>query len=97
MTKCPLISFGKQYCTEVDCMGEDCAFWSHGKDGCLMRIALLKYTKDMISSKEVSREDELKAQIEILKQQLQAVSMGFPIMNFGNTIDKDWSGLQGGL
>jgi hypothetical protein len=31
------------------------------------------------------------------KQQLQAVSMGFPIMNFGNTIDKDWSGLQGGL
>ena len=97
MTKCPLISFGKQYSYEVNCMGEDCALWSYGKDGCLMRIALLKYTKDMTSSKEVSREDELKAQIEILKQQLQAVSLGFPVMNFGNTIDKDWSGLQGGL
>ena len=97
MTKCPLISFGKQYCAEVDCMGEDCALWSYGKDGCLLRIALLKYTKDMASSKEVSREDELKAQIEILKQQVQAASLGFPIMNFGNTIEKDWSGLQGGL
>lgn len=97
MTKCPLISYGKQYCAEVDCMGEDCALWSHGKDGCLVRIALLKYTKDMTSSQEVSREDELKAQIEILKQQVQAASLGFPIMNFGNTIEKDWSGLQGGL
>ena len=97
MTKCPLISFGKQYCAEVDCMGEDCVLWSYGKDGCLMRIALLKYTKDMASGEEVSREDELKAQIEILKQQMQAVSLGFPVMNFGNTIDKDWSGLQGGL
>ena len=97
MSYCPLISFQKQYCTEVTCMGEDCALWSYGKDGCLIRIALLKYTKDMASDKEVSHEDELKAQIEILKQQLQAVSMGFPIMNFGNTIDKDWSGLQGGL
>ena len=97
MTKCPLISFGKQYCTEVDCMGEDCVLWSQGKDECLMRIALLKYTKDMISSKEVSREDELKAQIKILKQQVQAASLGFPIMNFSNTIEKDWSGLQGGL
>ena len=97
MTKCPLISFGKQYCAEVDCMGEDCALWSYGKDGCLIRIALLKYTKDMTSSQEVYREDELKAQIEILKQQAQAASLGFPIMNFGNTIEKDWSGLQGGL
>ena len=97
MSYCPLISFKKKYCDEVTCMGEECAWWSYGKDGCLIRIALLKYTKDMASSKEVSCEDELKAQIEILKQQLQAVSMGFPIMNFGNTIDKDWSGLQGGL
>ena len=97
MSYCPFISFGKQYCSEVICMGEDCALWSHGKDGCLMRIALLKYTKDIVSSNEVSREDELKAQIEILKQQVQAVSLGFPITNFGNTIDKDWSGLQGGL
>lgn len=89
MSYCPLISFQKQYCPEMNCMGEDCALWSHGKDRCLIRVALLKYTKDMASSKEVSREDELEAQIKILKQQLQAVSMGFPVMNFGNTIDKD--------
>lgn len=94
MSYCPLISFQKQYCPEVKCMGEDCVLWNHG---CLMRIALIKYTMDMVPNKEVSREDELEAQIKILKQQLQAVSMGFPMMNFGNTIDKDWSGLQGGL
>lgn len=97
MSYCPLISFGKKYCDEMSCMGEDCVLWSHGKDGCLVRIALLKYTKDMTSSKEISHEDELKAQIENLKQQVQAASLGFPVMNFGNTIDKDWSGLQGGL
>ena len=82
MNYCPLISFQKQYSHEVNCMGEDCVLWSDNKDGCLMRIALLKYTVGMTSGKEVSHEDELKAQIEILKQQLQAVSMGFPIMNF---------------
>lgn len=120
MSYCPLISHQKQYCSEMPCMGEDCALWSHSKDGCLVRIALLKYTVGMTSDKEVSREDELRTQIEILKQQLQAVSMGFPIMNFNteyksglanakyppdpliggdtiNAIDKDWSGLQGGL
>jgi hypothetical protein len=91
MSYCPLISFQKEYCTTTKCMGEDCVLWSYGKDGCLIRTALLKYTKDMVSSKEVSREDELEA------QKLQAISIGFPVMNFGNTIEKDWSGLQGGL
>lgn len=97
MSYCPLISFQNKYRSEVNCMGKNCVLWSDSKDGCLMRVALLKYTVGMASGKEVSHEDELKAQIEILKQQLQAVSMGFPIMNFGNTIDKDWSDLQGGL
>lgn len=92
MSYCPLTS----YISEINCMGENCVLWSCGEDGCLIRIALLKYTKDMVSSKEMPRKDELEAQIKILEQQLQAVSMGFPIMNFGNTINKDWSGLQGG-
>lgn len=95
MNYCPLISFRKKYNSEVNCMGEDCALWSCSEDECLIRIALLKYTNDM-ASKEVSRKDELEAQIKTLEQQLQAVSIGFPIMNFGNTINKDWSGLQGG-
>ena len=94
MSYCPLISFGKQYTSEVHCMGEDCILWDSNKDNCLIRLSLLKCSNGV---NEVSREDELEAQIKILKQQLQAVSMGFPIMNFSNTIDKDWSGLQGGL
>lgn len=90
MSYCPFISFRKQYLSEVPCMGEDCILWDGNKDNCLVRLSLLKCSNDV---NEVSREDELEAQIKILKQQLQAVSM----MNFGNTIDKDYSGLQGGL
>lgn len=86
MSYCPFISFRKQYLSEVPCMGEDCILWDGNKDNCLVRLSLLKCSNDV---NEVSREDELEAQIKILKQQLQAVSM----MNFGNTIDKDYSGL----
>ena len=82
MSYCPFISFRKQYISEVQCIGEDCVLWDGNKDNCLVRLSLLKCSNDV---NEVSREDELEAQIKILKQQLQAVSM----MNFGNTIDKD--------
>lgn len=82
MSYCPFISFRKQYLSEVPCIGEDCILWNGNKDNCLVRLSLLKCSNDV---NEVSREDELEAQIKILKQQLQAVSM----MNFGNTIDKD--------
>lgn len=82
MSYCPFISFRKQYISEVQCIGEDCVLWDGNKDNCLVRLSLLKSSNDV---NEVSREDELEAQIKILKQQLQAVSM----MNFGNTIDKD--------
>ena len=82
MSYCPFISFRKQYISDVPCMGEDCILWDGNKDNCLVRLSLLKCSNDV---NEVSREDELEAQIKILKQQLQAVSM----MNFGNTIDKD--------
>ena len=82
MSYCPFISFRKQYLSEVPCMGEDCVLWDGNKDNCLIRLSLLKCSNGV---NEVSREDELEAQIKILKRQLQAVSM----MNFGNTIDKD--------
>lgn len=42
MKYCPLISFGKQYCTEVSCMGEDCAFADTDGD-CLIAQALAGY------------------------------------------------------
>lgn len=90
MSYCPFISFGKQYVSEIPCLGEDCILWDGNKDNCLVRLSLLKCSNGV---NKVSRENELEAQIKILKQQLQAISM----MNFGNTIDKDWSGLQGGL
>lgn len=40
-------------------MGEDCTLWSYGKNGCLIRIALLKYTKGIISDKEKSYQEEI--------------------------------------
>ena len=82
MNYCPLISFHKQYCSEVHCMGEDCMWWSSNEDTCLIRSALLKYVTG--SAKETpSKTEELEAQLNILKQQVQAVGMGFPIYNFG--------------
>ena len=42
MKYCPLISFGKQYCTEVQCMGEGCAFADEDGD-CLIAQALAGY------------------------------------------------------
>lgn len=31
---CPFLSYGKQYCYEVDCMGENCAFWDKKANHC---------------------------------------------------------------
>ena len=64
MSYCPLISFQKQYCTEVTCMGEDCMLWSLNRDSCLIRLALLKYTSDVATNKETSVEDKIKNSIK---------------------------------
>lgn len=101
MTKCPFISYGKQYATEVDCMGEECMLWSYNRDSCLIRLALLKYASDVTTGKEESVEDKIKK----LERQVQMASIGFPTYPFEvppkgmeiNSIEKDWSGLQGGL
>lgn len=93
MTKCPLISYSKQYCAEVECMGENCMLWSLNRDTCLLRLALLKYTADA----PIDEKDSIETKIKILENQVRTIGMGFPVMNFGNTIEKDWSGLQGGL
>ena len=79
MTKCPLISFGKQYTAEVDCMGEDCMLWSLNRDACLIRLALLKYTADAPTDEK----DSIETKIKILENQVRAIGMGFPVMNFG--------------
>lgn len=80
MSYCPLISYQRQNTSKMDCIGEDCVFWSYNKDRCLIRLALLKYSQNI--SREISKEDELEAKIDILQKQVQAVSMGFPVMDF---------------
>ena len=42
MKYCPLISYKKQYTNEVECMGEECMFWSKEADNCVI-AASLKY------------------------------------------------------
>ena len=79
MTKCPLISYQKQYCGEVECMGEDCMLWNLNRDACLIRLALLKYTADA----PIDEKDSIETKIKILENQVRAIGMGFPIMNFG--------------
>ena len=41
-------------------MGENCMLWSLNRDACLIRLALLKYTSDIMTDKEESVEDKLK-------------------------------------
>ena len=42
MSYCPLISFAKQYSTEVPCMGEECGFADEAGE-CLIKQALQCY------------------------------------------------------
>ena len=79
MIKCPLISYQKQYCCEVECMGEDCVLWNFNRDACLIRLALLKYTADA----PIDEKDSIETKIKILENQVRAIGMGSPIMNFG--------------
>lgn len=79
MIKCPLISYQKQYTTEIDCMGEDCMMWSTNKDSCLIRLALLQHTQGISSGKEETVEEKIKK----LENQMNAVSLGFPAYPLG--------------
>lgn len=78
MTKCPLISYQKQYTGEVDCMGEDCMLWSLNRDACLIRLALLKYTTDA----PIDEKDSIETKIKKLERQVQMISIGFPTHPF---------------
>lgn len=101
MIKCPLISFGKRYCAEVNCMGKECMLWSMNRNACLIRLALLKYT----ANAPTDEKDSIETKIKKLERQVQMASIGFPTYPFEvspkgmeiNSIEKDWSGLQGGL
>lgn len=79
MSCCPLISYRKQICSDVECMGEDCMLWSLNKDSCLLRLALLKYTVDAHSDEKQYIEDKIKN----LETQMKTIQMGFPSIDFG--------------
>ena len=85
MIKCPLISYHRQYCSEIECMGKSCVLYNSDRNTCLIRLALLKYTEDFTNNK---KNDDISTKLEILENQVRAIGMGFPIMNFGNTIEK---------
>ena len=40
MKYCPLMSYAKQYCTEISCFEEECAFAADGAGECLVKQAL---------------------------------------------------------
>ena len=78
MIKCPLISYQKQYCGEVECMGKNCMLWNQDKGSCLIRLALLKYASNVATGKEEETEEKLKK----LQQQVQMASIGFQMYSF---------------
>ena len=88
MTKCPLISYHREHYSEVECMRRNCILYNWDRNTCLIKLALLKYTEDFTNHE---RDDEIRAKLERLENQVRAIGMGFPIVS---TIEKDWSGLQ---
>ena len=66
MRYCPLMSYGKQYCTEVSCFEEECAFAADGAGECLVKQALQLYV-----AKERTRiaeeEEKLRKETELMK------------------------------
>ena len=75
---CPLISYRKQYSSEVECIGRNCALYNSDRNTCLIRLALLKYTEDFTN---YERNDDIRAKLEILENQVRAIGIGFPTMN----------------
>lgn len=84
MIKCPFIA--NRSGTPSYCMDDGCAMWNKNKNCCLIAAALTKYI-----SSDIEKDNE----VENLKQQMKAVSLGFAPFFPGE--EKDWSGLQGGL
>ena len=84
MIKCPFTA--NRNGTHSYCMEDSCAMWNKNKNCCLIAAALTKYI-----SPDIEKENE----IENLKRQMKAVSLGFA--PFFLEEEKDWSSLQGGL
>ena len=66
MKYCPLMSYGKQYTSEVSCFEEECAFAANGAGECLVKQALQLYV-----AKERTRiaeeEEKLRKETELMK------------------------------
>lgn len=84
MIKCPFTA--NRNGPHTYCMEDSCAMWNKNKNCCLIAAALTKYI-----SSDIEKDNE----VENLKRQMNAVSLGFT--PFFPREEKDWSGLQGGL
>lgn len=98
MTKCP---FACNHYGNIKECDESCVFYEeHYYKSCLLAALAKKAVMDTIGEEE-NIEDKIKK----LDRQVQMVSIGFPTYPFEvspkgmeiNSIEKDWSGLQGGL
>lgn len=69
MKSCPLMSYAKQYSTEVPCMGENCGFADAAGD-CLIQQALQCY---------VAKERTAAALEETIRQNIEASRVPTPL------------------
>ena len=54
MKYCPIMSFQKQYVSEISCRGEECAWWDNRTEQCVIKTLAQKtpppiYTDSIIS------------------------------------------------
>ena len=68
MKICPLMSYRKQYVSEVECKGESCMFWNECSNACSLKEILLKQSDHTLSIEE---------RIEKLEKDNRLLSVGF--------------------
>ena len=66
MRYCPLMSYGKQYCTEVSCFEEECAFAADGAGECLVKQALQLYVAKE-RTRIADKEEKIRKETELMK------------------------------
>jgi hypothetical protein len=66
MKYCPLMSFQKQYATQIPCLEEECAFAADGAGDCLVKQALQLYVAKE-RTRVAEEEEKLRRETELMK------------------------------
>lgn len=66
MKYCPLMSFQKQYATQIPCLEEECAFAADGAGDCLVKQALQLYVAKE-RTRVAEKEEKLRRETELMK------------------------------